>query len=137
VRDVEVLEKAVENTVGAKNGFPGVGANEIADPQRNDDELIQKFLTAAGVEGKIVRERIAEKKRENSDRSGDTHGAEENFEVDGVFQERGVILEVPVVDDDAVLDGPETVNEHEGVRKKKEGGNPEQGRDGDEEFVGL
>jgi hypothetical protein len=137
VRDVEVLEKAVENTVGAENGFPGITANEIADPQRNDDELIQKLLTATGVEGKIVGERIAEKERENSDRSGDAHGAKENFEVDGIFQERGVILEIPVVDDDSVLDGPETVNEHEGVRQKKEGCDPEQRRDGDEEFVGL
>jgi hypothetical protein len=137
VREVEVLEKAVENAVGAENGFPCVAANEIADPQGNDDELIEEFFTAASVEGKIVGERIAEKKRENGDRSGDTHGAKENFEIDGVFEKGGVILEIPVVDDDSVLDGPQAVNEHEGVRKKKEGGNPEERRDGDEEFVGL
>ena len=69
--DVEVLEEAVEDAVGAENGFPGVAADEIADPERNDDELIEKIFANARVEGHEVGERIAEREREQRDAGGD------------------------------------------------------------------
>ena len=47
--DVQVLEKAVEDSVAAEDGFPGVAADEIADPQRNDDQLIEQFFAWAGL----------------------------------------------------------------------------------------
>src|SRR3981081_542812 len=40
-REVQILEKAVEHAIAAQDGFPGVTANEVADPQRHDHELIQ------------------------------------------------------------------------------------------------
>ena len=61
------MQEAVEHAVAAENGFPGVAANEIADPQRDDDELIEDFFARAGVERKIVGERIAEQQRAKRD----------------------------------------------------------------------
>jgi hypothetical protein len=41
------------------------------------------------------------------------------------------------MEDDAVADGPEAVQEHEQVGKKKEQSDPEDGWKGDEESVGA
>jgi hypothetical protein len=60
VSDVQVLEKAVEDSVAAENGFPGVAADEIADPQRHDDQLVEEFLARAGVKREVIGERVAE-----------------------------------------------------------------------------
>src|SRR6267142_3489551 len=62
-REVQILEKAVEHAIAAQDGFPSVTANEVADPQRYDHELIQEFLARTSVEGEVVRERIAEEQR--------------------------------------------------------------------------
>ena len=50
VRDVQVLQKAVQHAVASENGFPGVTADEIADPKRYDNELIEEFFSRASVE---------------------------------------------------------------------------------------
>ena len=50
VDQVELLEEAVKDSVGAKNGFPGITANQVADPQGHDDQLIEKFFSWSGVE---------------------------------------------------------------------------------------
>ncbi len=60
VGDVQILQKAVEDTVGAENGFPGIAANEIADPERDDDQLVEEFFARAGVEGQEISERVTE-----------------------------------------------------------------------------
>ena len=135
--DVEVLQEAVEDAVGAENGFPGVAADEIADPERDDDKLIEKIFANARVEGHEVGERIAEQEREQRDAGGDASSAEKNFGVDGIMEELGIVLEIPLVDDDAVANEPEAVGEHEGVREKKEKRDPEKGRGGDDGFVGA
>ena len=46
VREMQILEEAVEHAVAAENCFPGVAADQIADPQRHDDELIEQILCA-------------------------------------------------------------------------------------------
>jgi hypothetical protein len=84
VGDVEILEKTVEHAVAAENGFPGVAAYQIADPERDNHELVEEFLARAGVEGKIVRERIAEKKGAEGHGSSDARGAQENLEVERI-----------------------------------------------------
>jgi len=58
VGDVEILQKAVEDAVGAENGFPGLPADEIADRQRNNDQLVEKFFARTGVKGHVVGERV-------------------------------------------------------------------------------
>ena len=58
--DVKVLEEAVEDAVRAQDGFPGVTADEIADPEGNDDELIEKIFANAGVKRHVIGEGIAE-----------------------------------------------------------------------------
>ncbi len=63
--------------------FPSVAADEIADPQRHDDQLVEEFLARAGMKREVIRERIAEEERTKSDRSGDAHGAKENVDVYG------------------------------------------------------
>jgi hypothetical protein len=135
--EMKILEKRVEDTVGTENGLPGIAANEIADPKRDNDELVEKLLAAAGMKGKIVSERIAEKEREKHDAGGDAHGAEKNFKIDGIFEQFGIVLKIPLVNDDALADSPEAVNEHQCVRKQKEQRDPEERRKRNEEFVGL
>jgi hypothetical protein len=61
VSDVEILKRAVEDAVGAEDSFPCVAADEIADPERDDDELVEKLFAGARVKGKKVSERISEK----------------------------------------------------------------------------
>ena len=51
------------------------------------------------------------------------------------MEELGVILEIPLVDDDAVADEPEAVGKHERVGKKKEEADPEERWEGDDGFV--
>src|SRR5882757_7033846 len=80
-RDVQILEKAVEHSIAAQDGFPGVAANEVADPQRHDHELIQKFLARSGVEGEVVRKRVAEEQRAECHGTGNARGALKNLKV--------------------------------------------------------
>ena len=82
--DMEILQEAVEDAVAAENCFPGVAAHEIADPQRDDDELIEDFLARAGVKGKIVGQRITEQQGAERDGGGDAHAAEQDFGVNGI-----------------------------------------------------
>jgi len=103
VGDVEKLQRAVEDTVRAEDGFPRVAADKITDPERDDDELIEKFFAGAGVEGEEVSERVAEKKRKKSHGNSDAESAEENGGVERIGEELGVLAEIPVVEDDAVL----------------------------------
>ena len=71
MRDVKILQQAVQDAVAAEDGFPGVAANEIAGPQGNDHELIEQVLSFRRVKRKIVRERISEEQSEQRDRGGD------------------------------------------------------------------
>jgi hypothetical protein len=137
VSEMKVLEEAVENAFAAENGFPGVAADEIADPQGDDDELVEQFLAGAGIKGKIVGERVAEKEGAEGYGCGDAHGAQKDFEVDGLREESAVVVQVPLVDEEAVSDGPKAVREHQRVRKQEEEADPEERRERDERFVGA
>jgi len=137
VSEMKILEEAVENAFAAENGFPGVAADEIADPQGHDDELVEEFLAAAGMKREVVGERIAEEQGAEGYGGGDAHGAEEDFDVDGLCEESVVIVEVPLVDEEAVFDGPEAVGEHQGIGKQEEKADPEEGRERNERFVGA
>jgi hypothetical protein len=112
VGDVEKLQRAVEDTVRAEDGFPRVAADKITDPERDDYELIEKFFARAGVEGEEVSERVAEKKRKKCHGNSDAESAEENGGVERVREELGVLAEIPVVEDDAVLGYPERMDKH-------------------------
>src|SRR5260370_10323109 len=107
VGEMEVLKKAVQHAVAAENGLPGVTAHQIADPQGHDHKLIEKFL--ARVESQVVREGIAEQKRTKRDGSGDAHGAEKHFSVERIREESFVIAPIPLVNDNALGNGPKTV----------------------------
>src|SRR5215471_5607786 len=135
--DVKILQETVENAVGAENGLPGVSANEIADPERNDDELIEEFLPDAGFERHEIGQRIAEEQGEEGDARGDAHGAEKDFEINGIVEELGVVLKIPFVNEEAIANEPETVGEHQGIRKKQEQADPQERRQRDDRFVGT
>src|SRR5712672_2878041 len=107
VRDAQILEKAVEHAIAAEDGFPGVTADEIADPQRHDHKLIEEFLARTGVEGEIVRERVAEEQRAEGYGAGDACGAEKNLKVQGIGKQCAVVLQIPVVDQETVAHDPE------------------------------
>jgi hypothetical protein len=133
--DVEVLKKTVEDAVGAEDGLPGIASDEVADPQRNDNKLIEKLLAYTSVERHVVGKGIAKEERKEHDAGGDARSAEEDFDVHGILKKFGVILEIPLVDKEAVANEPEAVGEHESVGKEKEKGDPEEGRGGDDGFV--
>src|SRR5882762_3987723 len=80
-RDVKILEQAVQHSVAAQDCFPGVAANEVADPQRHDHELIQEFLARTSVEGEVVREWVAEEQRAECHGTGNARGAQKNLKV--------------------------------------------------------
>ena len=44
LREVHILQQRVQHAVAAQDRFPGIGAHQIADPQRNDDQLIEADL---------------------------------------------------------------------------------------------
>ncbi len=92
VGDVKILQEAVEHSFGTEDGLPGIAADEIADPQGNDDELVEKVLANAGVERHEIRDGVAEQQRKQSYSGGDTHGAEKNLRVDGLLKKFGVVL---------------------------------------------
>src|SRR5580700_9369678 len=132
---MEVLEKAVEDSFAAEDCFPGVAADQIADPERHDDELIEQFFARAGMKREVIGERIAEEKRAEHYRGCDAHGAEENFGVEGIGEKFLVIGEIPIMDEDAVLNRPEAVGKHERVGQQEEKRYPDERRRGDERFV--
>jgi len=61
------------------------------------------------VERQEVGERETEEQREKSYGGGDAGGAEEDFDIQTILEESGVVGEIPVMEDDAVADGPEAV----------------------------
>jgi len=134
---VKVLEKAVEDAFGTENGFPGIATDEVAHPEGNDDELIEEFLAQTSMKGHVVGERIAEKQREECNACGDAHRAEEHFDVDRILKQLGVVLQIPFVNDGAIVQEPETVRKHKRVGQKKKETNPEEGREGNDRFVGA
>ncbi len=133
--DVKVLQEAVEDAVRTQDGFPGVTADEIADPEGNDDELIEKIFANHSVKGHVIGEGVAEKEREHGDAGGDAGSAKKDFGINGIVEELGVILEIPLVDDEAIADEPEAVGKHERVGKKKKKADPQEGREGDHGFI--
>src|SRR5258708_20019496 len=84
-----------------------------------------------------MRERVAEKYRKNCDGGRDAHGAEQDLDIKRIFEEREVVVQIPVMEDDAVADDPEAVQEHEQVGKKQEECYPEDGGERYQEFVGA
>src|SRR4029077_1630424 len=124
-RDVQILQQAVKHAVAAKNGLPGVAANKIADPQRYDHQLIQKFLARTCVERKIVGKRVAEKEGAKSHRSGDARSAQENLNVKRIAEQRAIVLKIPLMHKRAIANKPETVREHECVRQQKKKADPQ------------
>ena len=86
VSDVEILQEAVEDAVAAKNGFPGVAADEVANPERDNHELIEKLFARAGMEREVIGERVSEEEGTEHNASGDAHGAEEDFGVEGISE---------------------------------------------------
>ncbi len=64
--DVSELQDSVEHAVAAKDGLPGVAADKIAGPERNDYELVEQIFPFGGVERQVIRERVAQKERETA-----------------------------------------------------------------------
>src|SRR5580700_8103949 len=115
VSDMEVLEKAVEDAFAAEDCFPSIAADQITDPERDDDQLVQQFFARAGMKREVVGQRVAKEKSTEHYRGGDAHGAEENLGVERIGEEFLVIGEIPVMDEGAVLNRPEAVGKHECV----------------------
>ena len=61
--------------------------------------------------------------------------AEQHLDVKRVLEKGGVVVEIPVMDDDAVADRPETVQKHQQVGKKKEQRNPQDWGKRDQDFI--
>ena len=50
VGQMQILQKTVENAVATQNRLPGIAADQVADPERHDNQLIKKFFASARVE---------------------------------------------------------------------------------------
>src|SRR5260370_39300991 len=109
---MQVLYETIEDAFAAKNGFPRITTHEIAHPQRYDDELVEQLLARAPMKREVVSKRVAKQKGEQRHRSGDAHSTQEDFDVDGFGKESRIIVQVPLVDKNSVMDGPEAVRKH-------------------------
>src|ERR1700735_3692499 len=76
VSDVQILQKSIEHTFAAQNGFPSVTADKVAGPQRNNYELVEQIFAFCRVKRKVVGERIAKQKGQECDRARDSDRAE-------------------------------------------------------------
>src|SRR5690348_18491355 len=119
---MQILQETVQYAVAAENGFPGVPAHKIADPQRYDDELIEKLLSCAGVKSQVVRKGIAEKERAERDRSGDAHSAKKHLGIERIRKERLIVFPIPLVDDDSIANRPKTMRKQIGRASCRERG---------------
>src|SRR5260370_28722591 len=120
VCEMQVLQKAIEDAFAAKNGFPRVTPYQIAHPKGNDDKLVEQFFARARMKREVVGQRVTKQQGTQRHRGGDTHGAQEDFGVDGLGKESGVILQVPLMDHNSVVDSPEAVRKHQRVGKQEE-----------------
>src|SRR6266566_2061408 len=136
VGEVQVLQEAIQHAVAAKNGFPSVAAHKVADPERHDDELVEKFPAPARVKSQIVRERIT--KQDGAERYGScySHGAEKHLGIERIREESFVVVEIPMMNDHAFTHRPQAVCKHQRVGKQKKRANPDEWREGNERFVG-
>src|SRR5579872_1653310 len=110
--EVQVLQERVEHAIAAQDGFPGIGAHQVADPKRNDYELIEQVFARAGMKRKIVSQGITEQQSEEHDAGGNPHGAKQSLEVDVDAQQFGIVAEIPIMNDRLRrADRPEAVAE--------------------------
>ncbi len=93
------MEQTVQHAVVPQNCFPGIAANQVTGPQRDDDELVEQFFAFGGVKRQVIRQRVAEQQHENGYRGGDAHGAEKHIAVKRVAGQFKIILQIPVVND--------------------------------------
>src|SRR6266403_259856 len=135
MREMQVLQEAIEDAFAAENGFPSVTAHQVTHPQRHDDELVEQLFAGAGMKRQVIGQRVAEQQGAKRHRGGDAYGAQEDSDVNGLGKESHIIVQVPLVDQDSVVDGPETVREHQRVGKQEEQADPEERRERDERFV--
>ena len=84
----------------------------------------------------VIGERIPEQERQNSHAGGNSHGTKKDFDIDRVVKEFCVVLQIPVMDKNAVLYFPEAVSQHQTVRKEKEERHPGEGWKRDKKSVG-
>ena len=98
-------------------------------------ELVEQFLANTAMKRQVIGERVAEQQGAKRHRSGDAYGAQEDSDVDGLGKESHIIVQVQLVDQDSVVDGPEAVREHQRVGKQEEQADPEERRERDERFV--
>jgi hypothetical protein len=87
--------------------------------------LIEKFLARAGVEREVIGKRIAEQQREEHYGRGDAHGAEQDFKIDRIGNERVKVSQVPLMHNHALSHRPEAVSEHKSIRQQQKEPYPE------------
>src|SRR6185437_43329 len=47
--EVRILQQSIEHTITSQNGFPCVSADQVANPQGDDYQLVKQILASAGV----------------------------------------------------------------------------------------
>ena len=138
MRDVEILQEAVEHAIASKDCFPSVTAHKITGPQRDNHELVEKIFSFWCVKREEISEWVSENQREQGNGGGDANRSKKDREVNRVANQLDVILKIPVVNDGLLRrNRPEAVAEEKRVGKKEECGDPDQRRDRDGRFIGT
>src|SRR5207244_12450559 len=115
----------VQHAIAAENRLPCIRAHQVADPQRNDYELIEELLSFSCMEREMVSEWIAEQKRQDHYSCGNPHGTEQGLQVNADAKQLAVIIQSPGVDDRLPRrDRPEAIEEDNGVGDQQENRNP-------------
>src|SRR5579862_6304325 len=54
--EMQILQQSVEHAVASQNRLPGISANQIADAQWNDHQLIEKLFPLSRIKRKVIRQ---------------------------------------------------------------------------------
>src|SRR5207248_597825 len=117
VRDVRVLQQSVQYSIAAKYGLPRIGTYQIADPQRNDCELIKQVLAGSRMKRQIVGKRVSQQQRKQHYPQRDSHRAQQRLSVDVYSKKLAIVVQIPVMNNGLRWGNrPEAVTEKKNVR---------------------
>ncbi len=121
VGDVRPLQEAVDRSALAEDVEPRVDAEQVARPEREDDEHEQEALELPRhVADEPVGERERDQDRDRGRGDGDPDRRPERPEIGRDAEEVAVVVERPVVDDVVVDRLPEAVGDDQRERSDEE-----------------
>ena len=122
------LQQAVENPLLAQDDLPGVRANEVAHPERDDHRHVHELLVPPHLERQQIGQRIGEKQREEGDSQRDAGRKENRVGIEIGAEESAVVLQCELVRDRPTLEAPEGMHEQQDIGDEEQDGDESDGQ---------